>query len=137
MKKVFKQDNGGKVKRIKNRFGGDHTSRWEEPSHHEVFTRILDHEAREEALVEGYHPAATVVPTLEPVDLRNTVVSCGLSRDDDTGGNVGHIFIPVHVPKSSGSCSHRKVASKPPIRREFHPKKRQLMPIDHAIRRSA
>ncbi|MFA6525770.1 MAG: hypothetical protein WCT33_05980 [Patescibacteria group bacterium] len=137
MKKVFKPIPGGKVKRIKNRFGNDQKSSPDSVlKSKDVITRILDREAQE-ALVEGDHPAAHVEVVSDPADLRHTVVSCGRPEDDDTDGSDQHWFIPVEVPSSSGSCSPRKVASNPPIRREFRPKLRQILPIDAMIRRSA
>ncbi|MFA6271990.1 MAG: hypothetical protein WC693_02665 [Patescibacteria group bacterium] len=136
-KKEFISLCNGRRKLVKGRHSGFYAPRDKELDVRMTYReRILDREARE-ALVEGSHPAATVEPTLEPVDLRNVVVSCGRRKDNDTDGNVDHIFIPVKIRMSSGSCSSRKTTSKPPIRREFRPAKRQLLPIDDAIRRSA
>jgi hypothetical protein len=128
----------GRRKLMKNRIGGDHKSFPKyELTRHDVRQRILNHEVREELLTGDYrHPAARVETTLEPTDLRHTVVSCGRPEDDDTDGSDAHWYIPVDVPKQSGSSSRRRMQSKPPVR-EFRPAKRQLLPIDDAIRRSA
>ena len=124
MKKNFRRIPGGKIKVEQHRFSGDFASCEKAPRGNARSEAQFLQEEIQDAL-GNERPAQEVQKDLA------VVVSCGLACDDDTEGT-NHWYIPVELPKP-------EPVSKPePIQKSgFRPARRQLLPIDSAICRSA
>jgi hypothetical protein len=130
MKKSFITKPGGGRKLVKGPRSGCHASRhgYKFDARRVIREDDMDHEIRE-AL--GYKPDALIeiVSDLDPINDCALVVSCGLDCEDDTEDSSRHLFIAVDPP-----VAEKAPAPDPIQRRSFRPKKRQVLPIDNAIR---